>query len=255
VSGRQTSALAALIALVLLLAAGGAYYALREQRAANTAILASLDRVQSALDQEASRSRELAEQVSALAERTGRLERDNRDLRRQLAALLRRKPVEVARLPMPLEGVPLVPLAEPAVAYAEPVIVEPLPITWATDFRSYQPAGLIAPSPAIVLTRRLADPAFLKKMYIGYGALQAADIATTLVSIDGGARETNPLMVRASRNPAALIGIKAGASVATILLVEKLRKASPIAATISLIVINSTLAAVVVNNTAVAVKQ
>jgi hypothetical protein len=252
---RRTIALAALATLVLLLTAGGAYYALREQRAANAAILAKLDRVQSALDQEASRSLELAEQVSALAERTGRLERDNRDLRRQLASLLRRKPVEVARLPMPLEVMPLVPLAEPAVAYSEPVIVEPLPITWATDWRSFQPAGLIAPSPAIVLTRRLADPAFLKKMYIGYGALQAADIVTTLVSIDGGARETNPLLARAVRNPGALIAAKAGGTVATILLIEKLRKRSPIAASVSLIIINATMAAVVVNNTAVAVKQ
>lgn len=259
-SGRQVVALAACASLVLLLASGGAYYVQREQQAANAAILAKLDLVQSALGEEARRSSELADQVTALTGRVAGLERDNRDLRRQLAALLSRKPVQVASLPLPpLEVAPLVPFAPP-MEHLEPatpgVMVEALPITWATDWTSYQPAGLIAPSPSVVLSRKLADPAFLKTMYVSYGALQVADIATTLASLDGGrAREANPFMKNVAGNPAAFIGVKAATSVVTILMIEKVRKTRPVAATVSMIVINATMAAIVVNNTAVATRQ
>ena len=258
---RQVIALAACASLVLLLTAGGAYYALREQQAANAAILAKLDLVQSALGDEARRSRELAGQVAALTERVAGLERDNRDLRRRLAALLSRKPVAVASLPLPLEAAPLVP--EPLMPYAPlreaatpAVIVETLPITWATEWTSYQPAGLIAPAPSVVLSRKLADPAFLKTMYVSYGALQVADVASTLASLDGGgAREANPFMRGVAGNPAALIGVKAATSVVTILMIERVRKTHPVAATVSMIAINAAMAAIVVNNTAVATRR
>ena len=64
------------------------------------------------------------------------------------AALLRRKPVEVTAMvaPIPLDARPLVTLAGPSVASAEPFVVEPVPITWSTDWSSYQPAGIVAPS-------------------------------------------------------------------------------------------------------------
>lgn len=256
-SGRQVIALAAFASLILLLTAGGAYYVLREQRAANAAILAKLDSVQSALGDEARRSRELAGQVSALTERVAGLERDNRDLRRRLAALLSRKPAEVASLPLllPLELAPLVPYAPPMEAAAPAVMVETLPITWATEWTSYQPAGLIAPSPSVVLSRKLADPAFLKTMYVSYGALQIADIASTLSALDGGrGREANPFMGNVAGNPAALIGVKAATSVMTIMLMEKVRKTHPVAASVSMIAINATMAAIVVNNTRVAAR-
>ena len=260
-SGRQVIALAACAGLVLLLTAGGAYYALREQQAANAAILAKLDLVQAALGDEARRSRELADRVSALSERVAGLERDNRDLRRRLTALLARKPVEVASLPLPLEAVPimpapLMPYAPDTEAVAPAVMVETLPITWATDWTAYQPAGLIAPAPSVVLSRRLADPAFLKTMYVSYGALQIADVASTLASLEGGrAREANPFMRNVAGNPAAFIGVKAATSVLTILMMEKVRKTHPVAASVSMIAINATMAAIVVNNTAVAARQ
>lgn len=258
-SGRRVIALAAFASLVLLLTAGAAYYALREQRAANAAILGKLDLVQSALDGEARRSRELADQVAALTGRVAGLERDNRDLRRRLAALLNRKPVEVASLPLPLDPldvVPLMPYAPHMEAAAPAVMLETLPITWATDWTAYQPAGLIAPAPSVVLSRKLTDPAFIKTMYVSYGALQVADVTTTLKALDSGrGREANPFMSGVARNPAALIGVKAGTTVMTILLIEKVRKTHPVAATVSMIAINATMAAIVVNNTAVAVRQ
>jgi len=149
---------------------------------------------------------------------------------------------------------PLVPYAPHLQAAAAPAVtVETLPITWATDWTSYQPAGLIAPSPSVVLSRKLADPAFLKTMYVSYGALQIADITSTLAALDGGrAHEANPFMGNVTGNPAALIGVKAATSVVTIMLMEKVRKTRPVAATISMIAINATMAAIVVNNTRVA---
>jgi hypothetical protein len=135
-------------------------------------------------------------------------------------------------------------------------MVETLPITWATDWTSYQPAGLIAPSPSVVLSRKLADPAFIKTMYVSYGALQVADVTTTLKALDSGrGREANPFMSGVANSPAALIGVKAATSVMTILLIEKVRKTHPVAATVSMVAINATMAAIVVNNTRVAAGQ
>lgn len=253
--GRSAAAIAAgVLALTLL---GLAFVTLREQQFASRMILARLDEVRSSLRNEAVRSAALADQVTALSERVARLETDNRDLRRQLARLLSRKPVEVAVLtiPRPLDAIPLAPLAEHSIAEASEVFIEPIPITWATDWSSYQPAGIIAPPAPLVLYRRLTDPAFVRKMYFGLGALQATDAVTTLVSVNRGAREWNPLLRGAVRNPAALFAIKAGVVAGTVFTIERIRKEHPVIAIASLIAINSTLAVVAVNNVSVAARQ
>ncbi len=232
-------------------------YAVRQQEAANHEILSRLGDVQASLREQTARAGDLANQVTALAERVGKLEADNRDLRRQIAMLMRRKPAEVATLmlPRPLDATPLAPLASPSIATAEPIILETIPITWATDWSSYQPAGIIAPAPGIALQRRLTDPAFVRKLYYGYAALQLTDGVTTLVSVNRGALEANPLLQQAARNPAAMIAIKAATVAGTIYTLEKLRKNHPIVATASLIAINATLGVVAVNNVSVVARQ
>jgi len=246
-------------ALLLTVAALG-LYAFRQQQAANREILVRLDDVRSALRDQTRQSIELANQVTALSERVERLETDNRDLRRQLAMLIRRKPIEVAAiaLPRPLDAIPLTPLAELAPrSFSEggPILIEPIPITWATDWSSYQPAGIIAPPAPIALQRKLTDPAFVKKMYYSFGALQAADVVTTLTAVSGGAREANPLLQGAVKSPPAIIAIKAGVVVGTIFTLERLRKDHPVVAVATLIAINSTLAIVAINNAAVTARQ
>jgi hypothetical protein len=243
--------------LAVLIASALAFDAFRQQQAANREILSRLDDVRSALRDEGTKSAELADQVSALSERVARLEADNRDLRRQLARLLSRKPVEVAimTIPRPLDAIPLAPLAEHSFAEAPEITIEPIPITWATDWSSYQPAGIIAQPARLVLHRRLTDPAFVRKMYVGFGALHATDAVTTLVSINRGAREWNPLLRGAVKNPAALFAVKAGVVAGTVFTIEKLRKEHPVLAVASLIAINSTLAVVAVNNVSVAARQ
>ena len=257
----RTLAAGALLVAVIALAV----YAVRQQQAANREILSRLGDVQAALREQTARAGDLANQVTALAGRVGRLEAENRDLRRRLALLpalsevegLRRKPAEVASfvLPPPLEGIPIAPLAAPSVVSAEPIILETIPITWATDWSSYQPAGIIAPAPGIVLQRRLTHPDFVRKLYYGYAALQMTDAVTTLVSVNRGAREANPFLQNAAGSPAAMIGIKAATIGGTILLLERVRKDHPVVATASLIAINATLAIVAMNNVSVVTRQ
>ena len=246
-------------ALVLTIAALG-LYAFRQQQAANREILSRLDDVRSALLEQTRQSTELANQVTMLSDRVARLEADNRDLRRRLARLMNRKPIEVAAfaLPRPLDAIPLAPLAELAPgSFREggPILIEPIPITWATDWSSYQPAGIIAPPAPIELRRTLTDPAFVKKMYYSFAALQAADAVTTLTALNSGGREANPLLQGAVKSPPAIIAIKAGVVAGTILTMERLRKDHPVVAVATLIAINSTLAVVAINNASVTARQ
>ena len=234
-----------------------ALYAVRDQRIANRDILARLDEMRGTLREQSQRSTELAGQVSALTDRVGRLEGENRDLRGQIARLLNRKPVEIAAAapPLPLEAIALAPLAEHSVTEAPAILIEPIPVTWAVDWTAYQPAGIVAPPAPLVLQRRLTDPDFVKKMYYGFAALQAADAVTTVVAVNRGAREANPLLQHASRNPAAMFALKAGVVAGTVITLEKIRKDHPVVAVASLIAINSTLAVVAVNNVSVVSRQ
>jgi hypothetical protein len=180
---------------------------------------------------------------------------------------MNRKPIEVAALALPLDtvasaklsrpldAIPLTPLAEHSIAESGPVLIETIPITWATDWSSYQPAGIIAPPAPIELQRKLTDPAFVKKMYYSFAALQAMDAATTLNAVSNGAREANPLLQGAAKSPPAIIAIKAGVVFGTIFTLEHLRKDHPIVAVASLIAINSTLALVAINNASVTARQ
>jgi hypothetical protein len=243
------------VALVATLAA--AWFVVREQRAANRQILSTLDQVKLALGDQTRRSGELEQQVAVLSERVVSLEKEVGGLRRQIVTLSRR-PAAIAHINPPLDAIalaPLVPSPRPQAPSPALIEIETLPITWATDWSSYQPAGIIAPAAPIVLERKLTDPAFLKKLYIGYAALQVSDVITTTAALKRGAREGNPLVRDFADSPAAMIGAKAAAGVVTIIAIERLRKTHPVVASVSLIAINATLAAVIVNNVAVAARM
>jgi hypothetical protein len=244
----------AVVALVATVVA--AWFMVREQRAANRQILSTLDDVRSALSDQVRRSRDLERQVAVLSERVVSLENEVSDLRRRIVTLSRR-PAAIAGLTPPLDAIALAPLApspKPHVASPALIEIETLPITWATNWSSYQPAGIIAPAAPIVLERKLTDPAFVKKLYIGYAALQLSDVITTTAALKRGAREGNPFVRGVAGSPAALVGTKLAAGVVTIIALERLRKTHPVVASVSLIAINATLAAVTVNNIAVAAR-
>jgi hypothetical protein len=227
----------------------------REQRHTNQQILATLNQVRIALGEESKRSRDLERQVAALSERAAGLEREPATLKDRVRSLSR-GPVALARSSPALEVVALAPLASSphALEPSSPevsVVIEILPITWATDWTSYQPAGVVAPPARAVIERRLSDPVFLKKLYVGYAALQIGDIITTTKAINRGAREGNPLISDVAHSPMALVGLKAAAGVGMVVAIEKLRQKHPVAASVTLIAINATLAAVTINNVAV----
>jgi hypothetical protein len=246
----------ALVLIALVAAAAGAWFVIREQRDANRRILDTLGEVKTALADQTRRSGELEQQVAVMSERVISLEKEVGDLRRRIVTLSRR-PAAIARITPPLDAFPLAPLSpSPRTQDPGPIVIEieTLPISWATDWTSYQPAGIIAPIAPIALERKLADPAFLKKMYFAYAALQASDVITTTAALKRGAREANPLIRNIAGSPKAMIGVKVAAGVATVVMIEKLRETRPALATITLIAMNATLAAVTVNNVAVAAR-
>ena len=228
-----------------------------EQRAANDRILSTLTDVSTALADQTTRSRELGQQVATLTERVESLEKEVVDLRRRVVRLSSNR-AEVARVAPALESTPLVvasPFSPSLEHTGSAIVVDTLPITWVTDWRSYQPAGIIAPTAPIVLQRKLSDPAFVKKLYAGYAALQVTDIITTTVGLNRNAREANPFLRGIAHSPAALIGVKAATTVATIFAIENLRERHPVVATVTLISLNAAMAAVTINNVAVATRK
>jgi hypothetical protein len=245
--------------LLALLIIAGAAWVVRDQQHTSQQILFTLNQVKTTLDEESKRSRDLEQQVAALIERVVGLERELATLKERVRSLSRR-PIAIARSSPVLDVIALAPLAsspeglEPSSPEMS-IAIETLPITWATDWRSFQPAGIMAPPARVVIERRLSDPAFLKRLYVGYAALQIGDIITTTRALGRGAREGNPLLANVAHSPAALIGVKAAAGVATILAIEKLRQKHPVVASVTLIAINATLAAVTINNVSMAAQQ
>jgi hypothetical protein len=94
----------------------------------------------------------------------------------------------------------------------------------------------------------LARPAAMTALYVSYGALQAYDIYATRQALAGGARESNPLMQGVVGNTGAFVALKAGVTVATIAVAEKLWKTNKPAAIGVMIVGNSVAAIAAAHN-------
>jgi hypothetical protein len=90
----------------------------------------------------------------------------------------------------------------------------------------------------------------LPSLYVSLAALNALDAYTTTKGIAGGAGvEANPLMRGVAGHPAALWAVKGGATAATVLLSERLRKSHHRAAALAtMIVSNSVVAMISVRN-------
>jgi hypothetical protein len=92
------------------------------------------------------------------------------------------------------------------------------------------------------------DPGLFRGMYLTFGLLQGADVFSTIVAVKSGAREANPLMRVLADSPAPLIAVKATATVATVYLIERIRKRSPVVAAVTLAAIDSAYGVVVMHN-------
>jgi hypothetical protein len=101
------------------------------------------------------------------------------------------------------------------------------------------------PRPAVGEPTR---PRALTPLYLSFAALQVLDAESTLAAVDNGIREANPFLVHVGDNRGAMLAIKAGATIGTVLAMERLWKVNRRAAVITMIAVNFGYAAIVANN-------
>lgn len=89
-------------------------------------------------------------------------------------------------------------------------------------------------------------------LYISFGTLQALDVHSTLLAVNRGARELNPLVASLAYDGAGLTIVKAGTTAATIYATERLAKTHPRLAVVIMTGLVVGSAAVVAHNYSVA---
>lgn len=90
--------------------------------------------------------------------------------------------------------------------------------------------------------------AVLSSLYGSFVALQALDAHSTLLAVDRGAVEANPLIGGLASRPAALIAMKAGTAAGVIYMTERVRRHNRIAAMVLMLASNSAYATLVARN-------
>jgi len=102
---------------------------------------------------------------------------------------------------------------------------------------------------AWTLDRKESRPAALPAMYASLGALQALDIYSTRRAMQTSrAYEVNPLMRGVAGNSAAMLGVKAAATAATIFFTERAWKKNRKSAVVAMVIANGLNAAVAARN-------
>ena len=104
----------------------------------------------------------------------------------------------------------------------------------------------VAPAP-----RPRRSPA-LRSLYATTAVMQALDVHSTMLALDRGGVEANPLMAGVTRNKAAFIATKAAVATGTILAARSMSKRNKVAAVISLVALNTAYGFIVQNNYRVA---
>jgi hypothetical protein len=92
----------------------------------------------------------------------------------------------------------------------------------------------------------------LRSLYATTAVLQALDIHSTMLALDRGAIEANPLMAGVTKNRAAFIATKAAVATGTILAARRLSKRNKVAAIVTLVAINTAYGFIVQHNYKVA---
>jgi hypothetical protein len=96
--------------------------------------------------------------------------------------------------------------------------------------------------------RRTGSSALMTSLYASTAVMQALDVHSTLLALDRGAVEANPLMAGAAGNRTAFIALKAGVAFSTVMAARNMSKKNKVAAIITLVAINSAYAMVVNHN-------
>jgi hypothetical protein len=94
--------------------------------------------------------------------------------------------------------------------------------------------------------------AIMASLYVSTAVVQALDTHSTIVGLERGAYEANPLMSGLTKNKAAFIGVKAAVAVGTILAARSMAKRNKVAAVVTLVALNSVYAYVAQHNYRVA---
>jgi hypothetical protein len=105
----------------------------------------------------------------------------------------------------------------------------------------------VAPAPR----QQRSSPIF-GSLYATTAVMQALDVHSTMLALDRGAVEANPLMSGVTRNKAAFIATKAAVATGTILAARSLSKRNKVAAVITLVALNTAYGFIVQNNYRVA---
>lgn len=92
----------------------------------------------------------------------------------------------------------------------------------------------------------------MTSLYASTAVMQALDVHSTLLALDRGAVEANPLMSGATRNKAAFIAIKAGVAFSSVMAARNMSKRNKVAAVLTLVAVNSAYAMIVNHNYKVA---
>jgi hypothetical protein len=96
--------------------------------------------------------------------------------------------------------------------------------------------------------------ALMASLYASTAIMQALDAHSTLIAIERGGVEANPLMASITQNKFAFIGVKAAVAAGTIYATREIAKKNKVAAAITLVAINSVYAWVAHNNYKVAAR-
>ena len=94
--------------------------------------------------------------------------------------------------------------------------------------------------------------ALLKSMYASSALLHALDVHSTMLALDRGGIEANPLMAGVTKNKAAFIATKAAVATGTILAARNLSRRNKVAAVLTLAAMNTAYAMIVQHNYKVA---
>ena len=117
--------------------------------------------------------------------------------------------------------------------------VPPVPDSRFAQIAPFNPARVPA------LNRPLVLPA----LYASFAVLQVLDARSTLGAVGAGGRELNPVLRTTASNAPLMYCVKAGVTVGTIYLSERLWKKNRTASIIMMVAINGAYAAIVSHNT------
>jgi hypothetical protein len=92
----------------------------------------------------------------------------------------------------------------------------------------------------------------LVPLYFSFATLEALDVASTARVIEGGGRESNPIVASVWGSPVGLAALKAGTAAGLIVAAQRLRKDHPKTALVLMIAANSGMTAIVAHNYAIA---